>query len=175
MARAQVFLVDAIVACVIFTIIFIAAAITWQYSRESVSIAETRGGMERIARESLSSLVSTRGDPYNWTRGTFNRTEVRSLGLSEGFQRINQSKLNAFLAFGYDEAKYILGIIGPGLEFSINITVWDGAAYQPNSTYGITPNSSAYEVVKYRRTCLIGNRWSRIEMLLWKSCEAAIC
>ena len=175
MAKAQVFSLDAVIAAGIFILILLSAALIWQYTREKISIEETRNDMETIARNALSVLIETRGLPTNWTNYTFNSTNIHSLGIADEFLLLNQTKINSLSLANYSEAKTILGVLGPDYELRLDINTWNGTDYMPTYTIGIAPNATASEVVKVERFTLLNNSWAKTTLKLWKSCEDATC
>ncbi|MBW2965949.1 hypothetical protein KY342_02480 [Candidatus Woesearchaeota archaeon] len=175
MDKAQIFSLDAIIAAGIFILILLSAALIWNYSREKISIEETRNDMEIIARNALSVLIETKGNPKNWTSYTFNQINIHSIGLAEEFLILNQTKINSLSSADYSTAKTILGILGSNYEFRLNIDTWNGTSYMPNYTIGTAPNATASEVVNIERFALLDNLWAKTTMKLWKSCEDATC
>lgn len=159
----------------IFILILLSTASIWNYSGEKISIEEVRNDMETIARNALSVLVGTRGDPRNWTDYEFNQTNIRSLGLTDEFLILNQTKIDSLSSADYSTAKNILGIIGPGYEFSLDISVWDGTDYASDSTIGQSPNATASEIVKAERFTLLDSTWAKATIRLWRSCEGMTC
>ena len=175
MNKAQIFSLDAVIAIGIFILILLSAALVWNYSREKISIEETRNDMEIIARNSLAVLIETKGNPTNWTDYDFNQTDIYSLGLADEFLLLNSTKINSLSSADYSTAKTILGILGSNYEFRLNIDTWNGASYISNYTIGTAPNATASEVVNIERFVLLDDLWAKTTMKLWKSCEDATC
>ena len=175
MAKAQAFSVDIFIAVGIFIFILLSAALIWNYSREKIAIEETRNDMEIIARNALAVLIETKGNPKNWTSYTFNQTNILSLGLSDSFLALDQTKISSLSSANYSTVKTILGILGSNYEFRLNIDTWNGTTYISNYTIGLSPNATASEVVKVQRFVLLNNNWAKAALKLWKSCEAITC
>ena len=175
MDRAQIFSLDIFIAVGIFILIILSTMTVWEYSREKISVNEMRNDMEIIARNSLSVLVETRGNPSNWSSYVFNESNINSLGLADGFLVLNQTKISSLVLGNYQAAKRILGILGPNYEFRLNLAVWNGNAYADTYSIGLIPNSSASEVVRVERFALLNGTWAKVTMKLWKSCEGVLC
>lgn len=175
MHKAQIFSLDMVIAAGIFILILLSAAALWSYAGEKISIEESRNDMEMIARNSMSSLVETKGNPVNWNDYEFNSTNIYSLGIADEFLVLNESKITSLQSSNYDIAKMILGILGPDYEFIINIDTWNGSAYLDDYEIGIPPNSTASDIVVVERVVLLNNTWAKTRMKLWKSCEDVTC
>ncbi|MBW2984327.1 hypothetical protein KY361_04385 [Candidatus Woesearchaeota archaeon] len=175
MDKAQIFSLDVVIAIGIFILILLSAGLIWNYSREKIAIEETRNDMEIIARNALSVLIETKGNPNNWTSYAFNESNIKSLGLADEFLEVDSTKISSLSSADYSTAKTILGILGPNYEFGLDIDIWNGTDYTANYTIGLPPNATASEVVKAERFVLLDNSWTKATMKLWKSCEDATC
>jgi hypothetical protein len=175
LAKAQIFSLDIVIAVGIFILILVSTALIWQYSREKISIEETRNDMETIARNALSVLIETKGSPSNWTDYTFNTANVKSLGIADEFLVLDSAKINSLSSGDYSTAKTILDILGSGYEFQLKITVWNGNTYISNTSIGSAPDSSASEIVHIERFALLNNIWAKTAINVWKSCGDITC
>jgi hypothetical protein len=175
LAKAQVFSLDIVIAMGIFILILVSTALIWQYSRGKITIEETRNDMETIARNALSVLAETKGNPTNWTGYAFNTTSIKSLGIAEEFLVLDSEKISSLSSENYSAAKTILGILGPNYEFGITIKVWNGSSYAADYTIGSYPNATAYEIIHLERHVLFNSTWAKASIDLWKSCRHVTC
>jgi hypothetical protein len=166
---------DTIIASGIFIIILLSAAALWDYAGESIRIEETRNDMEMIARNALSVLIETEGQPSDWTAQPFNQADIQSLGLADSFLELDPMKISALYSANYTMAKTLLGIIGLDYEFGLDIRLWNGTSYSTGYMVGLLPNVTASEVVREERFSLVNNTWAKATILLWKSCEDITC
>ena len=128
--KCQMFSIDFVIALMVFIFILIAIAWVWNFSREKMSLGETRNNMNLVSTYALSSLIETPGSPMDWhelSDEEFNENNVASVGFAnsaldaweldkEKIQRLyelNQSK--------YETIKKLLGLRGAGYDFNIKI------------------------------------------------------
>jgi hypothetical protein len=173
--KAQLFSLDMVIACSMFILILLSTAALRDYTGETIRIEETRNDMEMIARNAISVLIETEGQPSNWTAQPFSQTDMQSLGLADSFLELDPEKISALSSANYSVAKTLLGIIGPDYEFCLDIGVWNGTSYATGYVIGLLPNVTASEVVREERFSLINNTWAKATIRLWKSCEDITC
>ncbi len=169
------FSLDSFIAIGIFIFIILLSAILWDYGREKISVEETRNDMGRIARNALSALAETKGNPANWTEYDLDGSTITSLGLASEFLVIDTQKINSLSLADYADAKKMLGVLGPGYEFTLKLYSWNGSEYLSEYSAGIEPDAASYEVVKTERAVLLNDSWARATLKLWKSCEDITC
>jgi hypothetical protein len=200
--EGQIFSVDIVIAVGIFLVILITSIWTIDYSREKIYLSEKRNDMELIARNVLSILIEKEGKPSNWSAmspSEFNSTNVDSIGLATGNSingydtmwnsnpgggnkngswQLDINKVSMFASM--NDTKYnhtykkLLGIIGVGYEFEINISIWNGSGYQLNYTIGVSPKNAS-NIINIQRFAMINRSWSRFDLRLWEKCEGMTC
>ncbi len=161
-----------IIALGIFVFILIVSASVWDNSRQRIYLAEQRNDLELIARNAMSSLILTPGEPVEWQNlatGDFNEINVKSIGLINGSAyRLNKDKIKYLTDPNvYGAAKRILGVMGPGYEFFLEIKAYDGTQFTENSQGGIAPDM-ATDVVVVERGAAYGSKWAVVRLRVWK-------
>lgn len=198
MARAQIFTTDFTVAIVVFLFILLAAISIGGYTAERISLEESSNDLEILGRHAVSTLLLTQGIPSNWSHlentsfstvitlglatnssiSGFNSTNKKnSLGLGNSGARIlDISKLRRLEELNqnyYGDYKKLLGIRGPGYEFALNVSVWDGTNYKPTYAAGREPLQNATHIVSIYRFALIEDKWAQIQYRTWQRCTIA--
>jgi hypothetical protein len=198
--QGQIFTVDAAIAVITFIVIIIASIGVWEYVVEKTYLNEVRNDLAAISRNAAAVLVETPGIPANWTsvsQSNFNST-VTSLGLtasssingqdstlgsSAGFMNSNVLVLDSqkieflenFQLENYQRYKELLGILGPGYEFNLKISLWNGSAYDIKSQIGHPPDISSVNVLQSTRLALLDGNWTRVQLQVWNRCEGVLC
>ncbi|MGM5482016.1 MAG: hypothetical protein ACQESF_01000 [Nanobdellota archaeon] len=139
--KSQLHSIDFIFSGILFIIVFFSLVSAWDNLRYNFSSVDQRNDFEIISRYAFSSLTETRGVPNSWhINGNVNSTEVSSLGLLGPEGSLMSEKLEALSIYNstsYQEYKKILGIKGPGYEFSLNATYfYDNLSIKNITTVG---------------------------------------
>lgn len=186
--KAQFFSVDITVAILVFISILIASSLYWDYSTEKIKLAEKRGNIQLAAKNVLSNLIETEGNPSNWhniSENDFNTTTVDSIGLAKSYSYNNSNINNRALGltkYGawvldkdkiyalynrtskYEDVKKILGI--SHYEYELKISVWNGVFYFLQYSAGNTPHN-ATNIVRVDRYALLNDEWVKVNLLVW--------
>jgi hypothetical protein len=200
--RAQIFTIDLIAATAIFIIILFAANWAWQYSGEKMQGSERRSDLETMTRTAMSTLIETEGIPSNWSifgPSQFNENNIRSLGFVRSGSLSNNdsaqstrttglstagawkldsekiSKLNSVQSTNHTTFKKLLGIMGPGYEFNLKISLWNGNGYSDYQSIGPTPGNNATNVVRVDRFALVNETRAQLTLKVWQECRGVSC
>lgn len=173
---------DFIIALMVFVVLLIASEWVWGAATENIYFTEGRNDLEMLARNAASLLVQTTGDPSYWNNlSDFNTTAIKSLGLGKNrpwyLDESKVEKLHDMNNTNYTTMRTMLGIRGPGYQFHLNISKFDGAAFGELALIGKWPNATAENVVKIERVALSGDdlSWMKIIITVWKTCVGATC
>ena len=167
-----------IIASGIFIVVLLSIAWAWDYSNEKISIDERRNDLEIIARNALDSLIKTEGDPGSWNElaeADFNENNVYSLGLVKnnfGQNVLDSDKIQKLVdleATKYGTFKKILGILGPGYEFELKVSIWAGSSYSDTYTIGLTPIANTKNIVNIDRFVLLDGDFAKINIKVWEN------
>ena len=162
-----------IIALGVFVVILIASASAWDNAHERIYLAEQRNDLEAIARNAMSSLILTTGSPADWyllSTENFNEINIKSIGLADSIPyKLKSEKIQALKDPNkYTTIKKILGIIGPGYEFFLEINAYDGVQFSETNQIGLVPDGTAQEVVVVERGAAYGTKWAVIRLRVWK-------
>jgi hypothetical protein len=123
--RAQVFSLDFIFATVIFIVILVMAATSWNSLGSKINYVRTMRDMSIVSSSAMSYLVDSEGIPADWNRGSDINLSAIIPGLCSAEPGIiDGSKADKIIEWGnssYDELKSALGISGPDYEFLLQI------------------------------------------------------
>lgn len=196
--KGQLFSLDMVISFLVFITILLSAAWLWDQQRETIVLRELHNDLAFQANSALASLVETSGTPENWSTfdsATLNSSTVLSLGFaqspsfhstpskpgrimagtSRGPWMIDPVKLTSLAAINISTTKKILGILGPGHTFFLQVNVWNGSMYRENTTLGTQPEPTAAEVVTVNRFALFNDHWALLTLNIWKDCEGVAC
>ena len=193
--KAQFFSVDLVVAILLFITIIISSIYIWDYSKERIFLAEKRNNLNLLARNTLSSLVETSGNPSNWSsipETEFNENNILSLGLlkSHSLNNYDQIKKSRSGALGlnnlaildknkietlsnfnntkYETQKKILGLLGPNYNFELQIKKWNETAFEINYNIGIPPTNESRNIVRLDRFALLDDEYVNVIIKVWE-------
>jgi hypothetical protein len=129
--KSQAFSIDAIIALIIFIVIFLTISKIWDQSAIKVYDNEIRNDFEIVSRNSFEKLLSTTGNPNNWhllentwyLGGSINRTI--DIGLISFDNKLDLNKLNKLKTDSYyNDSKKLIGFFGPKYEYNIKIEIY---------------------------------------------------
>ena len=180
--RAQVFSVDFIIALMVFVVLLIASDWAWSTSTENIYFTEGRNDLELLARNAAAMLVQTTGNPSYWNNlSDFNTSAIYSLGLGKNrpwyIDEAKVARLKSLNNTNYTVYKTLLGIRGPGYEFHLNVSKFNGTAFNNLAIIGKWPNATAENVVRIERVGLSATdqEWIKLIISVWKTCSGATC
>jgi hypothetical protein len=126
--KTQTYSIDAIIALIIFIIIFLTISKVWDNSTIKFSNHELRNDFEMVFRNSFETLFSTQGNPTNWhlLENTWyienENNKSIDLGIISNDNKLDLSKLDKFKDENfYNDSKKLIGLNGPKYEYLIKI------------------------------------------------------
>jgi len=167
----QFFSLDMIIGLLSLIIVILGAVWVWDSVRETIAIKEVRTNLEFVSRNSMAGLIETSGYPHDWYKFTgpdFNRGNIFTIGLCEhnSLLELSQTKIDAMKSSDWETTKRMIGFLGPGYDFNIDLYVWNGSAYSYNDTIG-PAMAGPSEILKVTRFALLNDKWTRVEMTAW--------
>ena len=147
-----------------FIFILLSAFWAWHVTENKIHYIRNIRDMEVVAKNSMHNLVTTRGNPINWDEldiDNFNTTATFGF-VEQDYGIASSEKIDRLIYLGnnrYNETKNILGIIGPGYEFYLNVG--------DNST-GLEYVDPDIVIVVNRAMLLENGSRININMRIWK-------
>ena len=166
--QGQIFSIDLLISGAILIIILVSVIFFWNYSQRKMTLQEQRFDLYALGEKALSQLLLTPGQPYNWESFSSNQDfldKVQALGLAPEPLVISSEKLNRFTALDYNQSKILLGLIGPGYEYSLSIYSWNGTSFNPESHFGQLQGEIP-EISKISRLALLDEQIVKVELYL---------
>lgn len=181
--KAQIFSLDFILSILLFISVIFILINSWESTLNKNVITEERNNLELIARNILSILTQTEGNPTNWV------TNPNSIGLvispsinnnnatfksrpsaitNYGTNIFSLNKLNSFQSLSYEDSKNYIGLVNEDEHYLLSIKQWNNTDYNLIYTKGILPNSSTSNVINLNRYALLNNEWIELNLKVWK-------
>ena len=154
--KAQLWSTDLTISIFVFISVVAAFLFAWGYIATEAQSVSRMSEMESMALSVSDALIRIPGYPPDW-----NETNVMVLGLADGENILNQTKVDRFVAMDYQKAKNILGTDWYHFHFTVSDTNRTLLA-----TKGPYP-SNATSVVPVERYVLYGSTPAIMNMLFW--------
>jgi hypothetical protein len=151
-SRGQIFSLDLLLALIPITLIIGMAAANMDSMLYLTQSAVFQSSTERVAADTVNTLIETSGSPYNWEQ--VGNPSVVGLARYDSGKKIpvenylSPFKLNAL------QSQHIQSILGPEYGFFLNISRIDNKA--PIKIEG-TYNNSAQNIIKVERLVVTSN------------------
>jgi len=151
------------VSIAIFLFIIVASLTMWNLYMEKGKLIDQRADMEFAARNAMSGLLTTGGEPSSWyLLETF---EVDSFGLAISDYELKKqkiSKLQELNDTNYEDIKRSLGV----RLYDIHLSFFnlDGSEVY---YFGINSSAQASQIVKIERLVLVDEEVFNVVMEVW--------
>lgn len=156
--RAQINVLDLIVALGIALILVVAIMISWDRFALKLGQKTLQNDLQTIAFQLSGVLVSTSGNPLNWES---NLSNISSLGLAINDRVLTKNKVLNFTNINYDTSKHLLNIESYWFNFNLSYI------NESQVVFIGTPANGSY-VVSVRRLVRYGNETAQVKISIWK-------
>ncbi len=156
--KAQVNILDLIIALSIALILIVAIMISWDRFAIKLGKKTLQNDLQVIAFQLSDQLLSNTGTPVNWETNTSN---ISSLGLAIEDRILSRNKVLNFTMINYDTIKSLLNI--ENYWFNFNLSYLD----ENQVVFVGTPANGSY-VVNIRRLVRYDNRTAQVKISIWK-------
>jgi hypothetical protein len=161
--KGQIFSIDLMISLAIFLFIIVVSLSMWNLYMEKSKIIDQRADMEFVARNAISGLLTTGGDPSSWyLLETF---DVDSLGVAISDYRLlpaKISKLQVLNDTNYAEVKESLGV--DLYEMHLSFVNSSGSEVYK---FGTNSSSLSNQIVRIERLALVDGDVFTVVMEVW--------
>jgi len=161
--RGQIFSIDLMVSVAIFLFIVVASLSMWNLYMEKGKLIDQRADMEFAARNAMSGLMTTGGDPSSWyLLETF---EVDSFGLAVSDYELSEAKISKLQDLNntnYEDIKNSLGVSLYNLHLSFLNSSGSEVYF-----FGDNSSSQANQIVRIERLVLVSDEVYTVVMGVW--------
>ena len=166
--KAQIISIDIMIALVIFIIIFVSLFSGWFFSLRRFEVALDYKELEFLSQFAANALFMP-GIPYDWHTAGGGLYDPQTIGLGDGRRVLMYEKIVAasdFAQTNYSDFKRLLGVLGPGYNFFVNISIFDSLEYIDNTSFGIPPSNASHVAIS-QRYGLLDSTWAKVVVSVW--------
>ncbi len=161
--KAQIWSMDFLMSVFVFIIALGMLVFAWNYTSARILQQNEAGPAENTVIMVSDSLVRTAGIPENWEPST-----VTSVGLAQGENVLNITKVDMFINMSYEYVKTLMGLERYNFYFTVKRldgTVMKNAQGQ-NLTAGQYPQDSEI-VVPMERYVMYNGEPAKLGLIIW--------
>ncbi|MBU0530420.1 MAG: hypothetical protein KKC05_02000 [Nanoarchaeota archaeon] len=160
--RGQIWSVDFVVSAIIFFTVLFLVILVWNYTSVQGSEVLALKNMQSAAMKTSDALIRTGGLPDDW-----NGTNVYVIGLADGDNILNQTKVLRFINTPYSKAKSLLT---GEYDFYFEMLHLNGTVINESGT-NLTTGAVIIDpvvVVPVERYVLYRDEITRLRLIVWK-------
>ena len=156
--KAQINILDLIIALSIALILIVAIMISWDRFAIALGKKTLQNDLQVLAFQLSDELLENTGTPINWENNLGN---ISSLGLAVEDRKLSKNKVLNFTNISYNTTKKLLNI--ENYWFNFNLTSLDGTQV----VFVGTPANGTY-VTNIRRLVRYDNQTMQVKISVWK-------